>query len=449
MLYNPFGKDIDELETLDLAKLRAVSEGWHVEYKRELPDRAKLAKSLSAFANHYGGWLFIGVAEAPNGSQCAGDFLGIDENATSDAIQRLQDAAKSHVNPAPYFRHTILRGPCAVSGLPEGRAMLVILVPSGATPPYIHASGRIYRRIADSSDPKHETDRATLDLLWERGSKNYDRLREKLNGLVAPNSLNLALFTDPLGAFGHRSKLTFPEFAGVVKTVGKSLFGITFDQVWTTSNGFIARHAFTNDAMGDLLSLRYYADCRAEIVVPLTRCPAGPQVLNFFKGYTHVDELLKRQPSFDREDRLVADFNHLFFVLTALLDKYRNLLAEEGMTVLIHAKARITGGRGMVAFLDTPAFDKFASEYGLPMLQDESCFVPSGFSPPTFVQLPARSPDRAADGNAAIGDAMPILAALCRACGVPFEVLRDSAPDLFHAGLRYQQVQKYRSGESE
>ena len=53
--YNPFSKEIDQLDSGDLEKLRQVHEGWYVEYKAELPKAKAIAKAISAFANTYGG----------------------------------------------------------------------------------------------------------------------------------------------------------------------------------------------------------------------------------------------------------------------------------------------------------------------------------------------------------------------------------------------------------
>ena len=78
MRYTPFNKTINEPDETDiLGILRGVSEGWYVEYKSELPKIRDVAKSLSSFANQYGGWLFIGVEEDKKSKTAAG-FPGTD-----------------------------------------------------------------------------------------------------------------------------------------------------------------------------------------------------------------------------------------------------------------------------------------------------------------------------------------------------------------------------------
>ena len=75
--YNPFKKEIQDLQATDLAVLLEVAEGWFIEYKQGEVPPANIAKSLSAFANHYGGWVFYGIEEAADGSHQAGAFPGI------------------------------------------------------------------------------------------------------------------------------------------------------------------------------------------------------------------------------------------------------------------------------------------------------------------------------------------------------------------------------------
>ena len=60
-MYTPFEKELSQIDASDVAALMAVSEGWYIEYKREVSNAAAMAKSVAAFANTYGGWVFYGV----------------------------------------------------------------------------------------------------------------------------------------------------------------------------------------------------------------------------------------------------------------------------------------------------------------------------------------------------------------------------------------------------
>lgn len=204
--YAVFEKELKAVGPDDLVRLRDVPEGWFVEYKSQLSDVRSAAKSLSAFANSYGGWLFYGIAEKPGGSRTAGSFLGIPSADVPAIEQGLQRAASQHVSPTPYYSHRVFFGPIDAIGLGPDRAIIVVHAPMGRNAPYVHSSGRIYRRLAEASDPAVETDRHLLDLLWARGRESRRRFAKLVKTkpkLAAYESggtfLKIWLFPDPWG----------------------------------------------------------------------------------------------------------------------------------------------------------------------------------------------------------------------------------------------------------
>src|SRR5690348_14200117 len=62
--FNPLAKPFDSIDLRDIERLRNVPEGWYVEYKSQPILARDAAKSLAAFANHFGGWLIFGVQAA-------------------------------------------------------------------------------------------------------------------------------------------------------------------------------------------------------------------------------------------------------------------------------------------------------------------------------------------------------------------------------------------------
>src|SRR2546426_265089 len=91
--FNPFGKSLQDLDVEDLKVLRQTAEGWFVEYKSVMGNAATVGKSLAAFANHYGGWLFYGVQEASDASRQAETFPGITLKDAGRLELRLREAA--------------------------------------------------------------------------------------------------------------------------------------------------------------------------------------------------------------------------------------------------------------------------------------------------------------------------------------------------------------------
>ena len=181
--YSPFDKALQRLATADLAALREVSEGWYVEYKQELSNASSMAKSISAFGNTYGGWIFYGVSEKSKEEPVAGSFPGIARADVDVALQRMRQAVASHTMPSPHFETNVLWGPCRDIGLSDDRAVVCVRVPWSVSAPHIHKSGQIYRRVADGSEPRPENDRFVLDQLWQRSND----LRKKVSKWVARN----------------------------------------------------------------------------------------------------------------------------------------------------------------------------------------------------------------------------------------------------------------------
>ena len=98
--YSPFDRPITDLHPADLAILTSVSEGWYVDYKRDLIGAGAMAKAVSAFANTYGGWLFLGVRERSKDDPVAGEFPGLSNKDVDVAQQRLRPALSRLVGTA-------------------------------------------------------------------------------------------------------------------------------------------------------------------------------------------------------------------------------------------------------------------------------------------------------------------------------------------------------------
>ena len=94
-MYNPFEKPLgSELtaEDLQLLVTKKVAEGFYVEYKSQFPASKKIERSISSFANTYGGWYFVGI-ETDEYNQ-ATNLCGFPNDQTNDPIAKI-------INPYP------------------------------------------------------------------------------------------------------------------------------------------------------------------------------------------------------------------------------------------------------------------------------------------------------------------------------------------------------------
>ncbi|MDX8462131.1 AlbA family DNA-binding domain-containing protein [Mesorhizobium humile] len=424
--YNPFGKQIGELEVGDLAALRDVPEGWYVEYKQEIPNGRSIAKSLSAFANTYGGWLFYGIKETGDGRRVAGEFPGIPAKDVAAAEQAIRQAASTLVSPSPTFETKILNGPDGELGIGADQSVIAIGIPAGNNAPYVHGSGVIYRRVADSSEPRPETDRHFLDLLWQRGKdrrKAFDKFIRTKPGLSEAegdiSTLRICFLPDPWDERQIDSKLEFEEFATFMNSTDDG--GIPFDNVFPTGNGFIARQIRNNNATGTVFSWRYHFDCASEVTLPLNAVQVDDvrDAASFLRGYEFSSVYLKKFSEHDMRHFHLVDISQLFSIIHAIMRRKRALLSREGMGWRVYYKVQLSNFWRRVPFVDLKEVADFVATHGVPIVQDQTAYIPLGRGPGSCTEIkPYNNSALDADSELQV-DATIIFLNVCRALGLP------------------------------
>jgi Schlafen, AlbA_2 len=428
--YTPFQKDFKELKTGDLKVLKEVPEGWYVEYKRIFPGIKSAAKSLSAFANSYGGWLFYGIEEDATGKKVAGSFPGIPTTGIPLMEQQLQQAASTQVNPAPYYEVCILNGPDNELGLPKEHSVAVIRIPQGMNAPYLHGSGRIYRRVADASDPTHETDRHLLDLLWRRGHDTRKRFSKFVRtepeiSEAEKNTtyIKLFIFPDPWGERNLRTRSEFGEFSSLMSDATYESGGIPFDNIYSMSTGYVARQTRNNNPYLQLLTWKYYFDCVSEITLPLngTDLSSYPNALKFLMGYDQRDRFLQLCNRCGLNNGRLVDLSQLFSVLISVVKRQSRLMIEDGYSWPLYVKAQITNAWRRVPFIDMKDVMDFFESYGIPLVQEDKAFVPSGTEPDSCIALEKlNEPD---EEGSPYYNAGLLLALTAQSFGIPHQIL--------------------------
>jgi hypothetical protein len=374
-----------DLRGEDLAVLRDVCEGWYVDYKVQCLPAQHLAKHMSAFANQFGGWLFLGIDE-DSAKQTAGAFPGIALDDLVAAQSALRIAASAHTSPDLFFSYVVIEGPVPDIGLAEDRAIVVVHVPAGPNPPYIHRTGRIYRRVGDSSEPKPETDRAVLDQLTGRARRSEEALTDFLGEIPVlskgevpqPRSYTYFL-SDPYFA-GPENDVGLSEFAAVMQAKEASFFSVSFDNIQPTADGFVARHVADNNPQTEVLTFRWWHNGNARISLPFGSAlsPRSERAQNFArecvaKGYTDPDRFV--------------DITPLLPVLVSSMNKFLRLREMGRFSGEIYQKSYFRGFWRRVPFLDDQAFIDNTRCYGIPAIQDDCFFAPQGSARASFVRV--------------------------------------------------------------
>lgn len=393
-IYSPFEVDIAELQADNLAVLKNTPEGWYIEYKQAFANSSTAAKSISAYANTYGGWLFYGIKESDQ--RTAGEFIGVSLEEIPIIEQKIRSGISDSVSPTPFFSTKIVYGPNPAIGLPEDKAIIVVHVPMGNNAPYVHNSGRIYRRVAESSDPVAETDRHFLDLLWQRGQQTKDRfsdfIKEPLElseGESGATYIKIYFFLDPWLQKYATKHLSFEEFATLMASAETDSGGIPFDNNFAMNKGYVARQAAGNIYNNLVFTWKYYHRGISEISLPINTLSFNDlhELYTHLDGYDHKNEYIKICQDIKIKFGRILDLSQLYINLNSIVKRNRVLFESAGITDPVYAKIMIDEVWRKIPFFDLSETNDFFSRYGLPVIQDKQYFFPPGIGPESCLYL--------------------------------------------------------------
>lgn len=425
--YSPFSKGIDQLTADDLESLKTVKEGWYVEYKRELVDAAAIAKSISAFANTYGGWLFYGIGEKDKNDSVADDFRGIVREDVDKTLQRIRQAAATLLAPSPHFVTQALWGPSKSIGLIDDRAIICVHVPWSPTAPHVHKDGRIYRRVSDGSEPKPENDRFVLDQLWNRakdireGYKEWlDRDPELSESESETPYLRLLMVADLWGQKDLWTEMSMEDFRSVINRKDSPVANLVFDTIYTSANGFIARQTVGNDPRNLSLTWRFKRNFSSEIIIPLKIYRIHDlrmleYELNGFKYVKRLKELSARA-GFKSID--ILDLNFLYSIFVVIANIQERLAETESWKGPFFAKARLLNVWRTCPFIDVDAVLDVYEQHGIPMCIDRNMTILPSADPDTFFEVESHLGQENAVARAHVR-ALTLFNPVATALGVP------------------------------
>lgn len=427
----PLDKGPRNLKTEDLLKLNTVAEGWYCEYKREMVKVPAIAKSISAFANTYGGWVFYGIAEDKD-TRCAASAPGIPAALISQAEMQLRQAVSSSLNPAPYYEHVILHGPLPEVGLTQDRAVVAVFIPRGVDAPYLHASGRIYRRVADESDPREETDRYFVDSLYNRSRLQKKRIKKAISRPLERSKaeknapcLRLLIFTDLWDEL-DTSELSFAKFKALMNS-GE----LAFDNCYTSTYGHVARLTQGNDPSRMIFSW-HHRGWFEEIILPFSwfLVPQNGLPYPLFSEFNNATEFMASCRASRLVSRPAMELSGMFLTIFNLCKKIEALIDELKVNPRLFVKVQISGIWRAIPFVDVPRYSDFISQNGLPVAQEDIVYGPPGLGEDNLSELNAwRRSDFNASAleesrsSAEVMNTILIYKEICRCLGLPPEAL--------------------------
>lgn len=412
-MFNPFDKALLEIEAEHLSVLKKVHEGWYVDYKRDLINVKKQAKALSAFANTYGGWLIFGIEESNENEPVAHAFPGIPIKDAQSLLQQLRQAADQHIAPTPFFETKIVSGPSEVLQLGQDRCIVIVRIPKSMRSPHIHSDGRIYRRVADGSEPKAETDRFIIDQLSGRATEIKQQTEDWVSrdpefakGETELPYLQLFLCLDPWAESNLRLTASLEEVRAILMGQEDNVSSVSFDTVHRISQGFMARQTTGIDPFHLGLSMRLHGSFDCEVMIPLkiyqrTKPEHLRQHLHEYQFGTRFINLLKAR---EFQKVRVIDLNITMNVLTAIVVKYRRLLNLSGADNDFFLKARVHNAWRTLPFVDVEKVVSEFESFGVPMILRKETFVPPGQDPASFAKIADLPVNHSDDASKEIGE---------------------------------------------
>jgi hypothetical protein len=390
--YIPFASNLGTLRGPELAALKEVGQGWYVEYSEALADTPQLGKQLSSFANQSGGWLFIGVKGQDESTMNASSFPGIPVAAVGQALKQLREAASAHVTPEVYFETQVIEGPVPEISLAEGRCLIVIGIPEGAKPPYVHSSGQVYARTAHGSEPAAGLDRRALSVLHSRAKKARQRLADflSLGPMIAeherrgPVRAYVYLLSDPFLARDSLG-LSHDRFAEVMRSqLGSERILPEFDSLFTTSDGYIARHVRDTDPLSEGLAFRWWANGNARVSIPIDTCDVSKFPLQSDPRRSDFVRMLRGQSVAKAR---IADFSGFLTLLASVTGKYLQLREVLALRGTFWGKLRFCDAWRAAPFINLRQYIESIKVDGFPVIQDDDFYAPPGLASDDLIKM--------------------------------------------------------------
>ena len=161
----------EKLTSADILALLSNDDGesFFFEFKKDDTRNQGIHKEISAFANTFGGYIFIGVKDDKTIEGC---------NHWTE--QRIHNVIYNGISPTPDFdvkRFVI-----------DGKTVYVIRIDEGSMPPYITTDGKIFERVSSGSMPVNNSSK--LSQLYEKHKDSIAKLENKIGiQQLQPNSV--------------------------------------------------------------------------------------------------------------------------------------------------------------------------------------------------------------------------------------------------------------------
>lgn len=162
-MININGKDWQLLTAEDIKAFLTspeTEESFFIEFKDDLVGNKKLTEEISAFANSFGGYIFLGVSDSK-------EIIGC--NAWNE--QRIHALIHDSITPTPSFdikKFTFTE-----------ETVFIIKIDEGSEPPYITVQGKIFERLSSGSFPVNDSYK--LSQMYNKHEQRLQKIEKKIS----------------------------------------------------------------------------------------------------------------------------------------------------------------------------------------------------------------------------------------------------------------------------
>ena len=208
--------DISEEDIVYIVESAGTEESFFYEFKDDRVSTKKFVEEISALANTFGGYIFIGISDEK-------EIIGCKEWDE----QRLHATIHDCITPVPLFDVKKI-------GFRDQKIVYVLRIEQGPEPPYITNQGKIYQRLSSGSFVVKDS--GMLTQIFTKREQQIDKIEKKITipePRAASNNINgyidigCAVFVHDIDkAYNCLSNIKINELNEIVK------------QSWSTASAF-------------------------------------------------------------------------------------------------------------------------------------------------------------------------------------------------------------------
>lgn len=398
---------LEDLSAEHIDEIKSLEEGWFVEFKSRFTDTAKIAKSISSFANAYGGVLIIGVEETAKGRRFD-HFTPLSKDEAEDTIVRFRHAVEAHLNPCPFFESKII----CISDIDvvdsEDKWIVFVKIPKGEKAPYLHSSGAIYTRKGDSSSPVALTDQSLLERLWSDRTKKVGEIEARINFLREQSVSDfprLDIFITRAESFrGASEPINFKDFVGVASQPVFPGQPPLLDNLYPIDSSFVARRTEgALDSLGIMWDFDWFRYIH-HIHIPLACHEWDGFALNKERSGNEriaaLENYLVSRKEFEGKKIFIVDLTLSMYMMSAIFYMVSKLHLGRGGEDKFAINLKASSIKGVVVYSDLPRYKEHLEKMGLPFVHRDIGFLSSSMNPDDWLEFPIVENDNTLYENA-------------------------------------------------